>query len=260
MTILEEIAEYTKGRIAKIKASSDVERLKAAALAAKAEEFRLEKALKQPGVSLIAECKKASPSKGIIAEEFDYLAISQAYEEGGADAISCLTEPKYFLGSDDYLREIASTVKIPCLRKDFTVDEFMLYEAKLLGAAAVLLIVAILDKDELQAYLQIADKLGLSALVECHDKAEIKTALAVGARIIGVNNRNLKDFSVDFTNSLNLRENVPAEVLFVAESGIAGVEDAKKLSGMGIDAILVGEYLMKSTDKKAAIQGLKSVL
>ncbi len=219
--------------------------------------FAFEKALKTPGLSFICECKKASPSKGIISPDFPYLSIAEEYEAAGADCISVLTEPKWFLGKDEYLREIASAVRIPCLRKDFTVDEYMIFEAKLLGASAVLLICSILTETEIRRFIGICDRLGLSALVEAHDEAEIRMALRAGARMIGVNNRNLKDFSVDTENSRRLRELVPAEVLFVSESGVKTAEDAAKLRGIGADAVLVGETLMRAADKKAKLAELR---
>ena len=214
-------------------------------------------ALKKEGMSYICEVKKASPSKGIIAEEFPYLQIAKEYNEAGADAISCLTEPKYFLGKDEYLKEIAKEVKIPVLRKDFVVDEYQIYEAKILGASAVLLICAILEEEQLKVYLQIAKELGLSALVEAHDEKEIKQAVRAGAKIIGVNNRNLKDFSVNVGNSTNLRNFVPPEILFVAESGIKGPEEIKALRENKVDAVLIGETMMRSPNKAKMLRFLK---
>ena len=201
--------------------------------------------------------KKASPSKGIIAEDFPYLDIAREYEVAGADAISCLTEPKYFLGRDSYLKEIAETVKIPVLRKDFVVEEYQIYEAKVLGAGAVLLICALIEPELLKRYIQVCDTLGLSALVEAHDEKEISHAVWAGARVIGVNNRNLKDFSVDVGNSTKLRALAPKEVLFVAESGIKGPEDIVRLKENEVDAVLIGETLMKSRDKKKMLSYLK---
>ena len=201
MSILDELADYARVRTeeAKMKISSEEMRRRAESLPKG--DFPFEQALKKEGISFICECKKASPSKGLIAPDFPYLEIAKAYETAGADAISVLTEPKWFLGSDQYLREIAAEVSIPCLRKDFTVDPYMIYEAKVLGASAVLLICSILSEEQLKEYREIADTLGLSALVEAHDEEEIRMALRSGARIIGVNNRNLKDFSVDTENS-----------------------------------------------------------
>ena len=196
----------------------------------------------------------------MIAEYFPYLEIAKAYEAAGAEAISVLTEPKWFLGSDGYLKEIANTVSIPCLRKDFTVDEYMIYEAKLLGASAVLLICSILRENQMKEYIDICDDLGLSALVETHDALEVKMALNSGARIIGVNNRNLKDFTVDVENSRRLRELIPPEILFVSESGVSSAEDVEKLKEIGADAVLVGEALMRAPDKKVKLAELRGVL
>jgi indole-3-glycerol phosphate synthase len=194
----------------------------------------------------------------MIAEHFPYLDIAKQYEKAGADCISVLTEPTKFLCSDKYLEEIASCVSIPCLRKDFTVDEYMIYEAKLLGAKAVLLICSILSQAQLEQYLSICDELGLSALVEAHDKDEVNAAVKAGARIIGVNNRNLADFSVDTDNSRRLRELVPSDVLFVSESGVRDREDIEKLEKAGADAVLIGEALMRAPDislKLAQLRG-----
>ena len=213
--------------------------------------------MKKPDISFICECKKASPSKGLIAPVFPYLQIARDYEAAGADCISVLTEPKWFLGSDRYLEEIAETVAIPCLRKDFTVDEYMIYEAKLLGASAVLLICSILSEMQIKEYIGICDALGLSALVEAHDEEEVQTALSSGARIIGVNNRNLKDFSVDTGNSLRLRELIPDDILFVSESGVSSSGDVAALRQIGADGVLVGEALMRADDKKARLAELR---
>lgn len=221
--------------------------------------FVFEKALAEGDISFICECKKASPSKGLIAPDFPYVEIAKEYEAAGASAISVLTEPKWFLGSPEYLCEIASAVSIPCLRKDFTVDEYMIYEAKTLGASAVLLICSILSEDELRRYREIADSLELSALVEAHSEDEIAAALRAGARIIGVNNRNLRDFSVDVHNSERLRRLVPENVLFVAESGIKTAEDIDVLRRANVNAVLIGETLMRAPDKKAMLDGLRSV-
>ena len=207
----------------------------------------------------ICECKKASPSKGLIAPDFPYLDIARSYEAAGASAISVLTEPTRFLGSDTYLREIADAVRIPCLRKDFTVDEYQLYEAKSLGAQAVLLICALLDTATIHRFLGICDDLGISALVEAHDEAEVASALAAGARVVGVNNRNLKDFTVDIGTSLRLREQVPPDILFVAESGIRTAADVAALREQGVNAVLVGEQLMRATDKREALRELKGI-
>lgn len=222
--------------------------------------FPFEAALRRDGISFICECKRASPSKGLIAPDFPYLEIAREYETAGADCISVLTEPRWFLGSDDYLREIALSVNVPCLRKDFTVDEYMIYEAKLLGASAVLLICSILTPEQIREYMQICDSLCLSALVEAHDEKEVGVALDCGSRIIGVNNRNLKDFSVDTENSRRLRRLIPEGVIFVSESGVESAEDVKRLSDDGVDAVLVGETLMRAKNKRERLCELRSLL
>lgn len=255
--ILEQLAEHAVYRTEQAKKKLLAAEIEKRALYMKKRDFAFEKALRKPGISFICECKKASPSKGVIAPEFPYLEIAKEYEDAGADAISVLTEPKWFLGSDAYLREIASAVSIPCLRKDFTVDEYMIYEAELLGASAVLLICSILSEEQIREYLAVCDTLGLSALVEAHDEAEVDMALAAGARIIGVNNRNLKDFTVDTENSRRLRERIPDDILFVSESGVSGPEDVKRLAKIGADAVLVGEALMRTPDKKRTLLNLR---
>lgn len=260
MTILDQLANHARERVALAKERVSAAEAQRRALALPKGDFAFERTLAKPELSFICECKKASPSKGLIAPEFPYLQIAQDYETAGADAISVLTEPKWFLGSDAYLQEIASTVSLPCLRKDFTVDEYMIYEARLLGASAVLLICAILPEKQLADYLHICDALGLSALVEAHDEKEIDMAAAAGARIIGVNNRNLKDFTVDTANSRRLRSLVPEGVLFVAESGVSTAEDVRALRDSGADAVLVGEALMRAPDKAAKLKELKSLL
>ena len=257
--ILEQLAAYARTRVEQAKAVRPLADVKAAALAQPKRDFAFEKALAQPGVRFICECKRASPSKGLIAPVFPYLDIAKEYAAAGADAISVLTEPKWFLGRDEYLQQIAAAVPVPCLRKDFTVDEYMIYEAKLLGASAVLLICSLLDTETLHQYLGICDALGLSALVEAHDEQEIASAAAAGARVIGVNNRNLKNFTVDVTNSLALRQKAPPEVLFVAESGITSPSDVSALRAAGVDAVLVGEALMRAPDKAAALAALRGV-
>lgn len=214
------------------------------------------RALAVSGMSYICEVKKASPSKGLIAPDFPYLEIAKEYEVAGASAISCLTEPFYFRGADQYLKEITGSARIPVLRKDFTVDEYMIYQAKTLGASAVLLICAILDKVQLRDYRQLAESLGLDALVEVHDETEVEMALDVGAKIVGVNNRDLKTFQVDMQNSIRLRNLTSREVLFVSESGIKGPEEISILREHQVDAVLIGETLMRSTDKKAELERL----
>lgn len=260
MTILEQLAEYARERTAEAKKIVPLEKIRQQAQAMPKGDFAFENALKKPGISFICECKKASPSKGLIAPDFPYLQIAEDYEAAGADCISVLTEPKWFLGSSEYLKEIAGAVSIPCLRKDFTVDEYMIYEAKALGASAVLLICSILSQEQIKAYISICDELGLSALVEAHDENEVTMALHAGARIIGINNRNLKDFSVDTDNSARLRRLIPREVLFVSESGVKSAEDVAKLGKIGADAVLIGETLMTAPDKRSKIDELRGAL
>ena len=216
-----------------------------------------ERALRQPGMSFICEVKKASPSKGIIAEDFPYMDIAKDYEAAGASAISCLTEPYWFLGSDVYLEEIAENVSIPVLRKDFTCSEYMIWQAKALGASAVLLICSVLDDGELRAYHRLTEELHMSALVEAHDADEIERAKQAGARIIGVNNRDLKDFSVDIGHSARLRQLAGEDTVFVSESGIRTPEDMRTLCENGTDAVLIGEMLMRAPDRQAALRALK---
>lgn len=256
--ILDEIAERTRQRVAEEKSAVPLSEMKKRALAMDANTgFPFKKALGGDEISFICEVKRASPSKGMIAEDFPYLEIARDYERAGASAISCLTEPFWFKGKDEYLTEIAGAVNIPVLRKDFTVDEYMIYQAKTLGASAVLLICSILSREQLAEYLKIAHSLGLSALVEAHDEEEVRTALSVGAGIIGVNNRDLKTFTVDIHNSARLRKLVPPEVLFVSESGIKTAADVAALRENGTNAVLIGETLMRSPDKKAALAELK---
>ena len=259
-TILDQLAEYARLRTRQAMERLPADKIKNLAKQLPIEDFPFEQALKTPDLAFICECKKASPSKGLIAPEFPYLQIAKEYEAAGADCISVLTEPKWFLGKDEYLQEIAAAVTIPCLRKDFTVDEYMIYEAKLLGAKAVLLICSILDQQTLKNYIKICDSLGLSALVEAHNEQEIKMALDAGARIIGVNNRNLKDFTVDTENSRKLRELVPPDLLFVSESGVKTAEDIAVLRSIGVDAVLIGETLMRSRNKKQKLLELKGRL
>ena len=209
-------------------------------------------------MSFICECKKASPSKGLIEPDFRYLEIAREYEAAGADCISVLTEPKWFLGSDEYLKEIAKTVSIPCIRKDFTVDEYQIYQAKTLGAAAVLLICSILSEVQLGEYIKICDSLGISAIVEIHDEKEAGMAVRAGARIIGVNNRNLKDFTVDTANSKKLRDLIPDDIIFVSESGVKSTDDIRAIREIGADAVLIGETLMRADDKKAKLDELRA--
>ena len=257
ITILDTISTYTKWRIEEQKKNIPLSLIRAEAEKIISPRFSFENALKKPGLSFICECKKASPSKGIIAKDFPYLSIAKEYENAGADCISVLTEPKWFLGSDKYLKEISTIVNLPLLRKDFTIDEYMIYEAKAMGASCILLICSILSMEEMQYFKYISDDLGLSALVECHDESEIEMALKINARMIGVNNRNLKDFSVDTGNSKRLRDLVPNNILFISESGVNSPEDIKNIIDMGADATLVGEVLMRAENKKFTLDWLK---
>lgn len=258
-TILDEIAARTVIRVEELKKvkSLEIVRREAEELG-NGTEFPFKKALKAPDISFICEVKKASPSKGLIAPDFPYLSIAKEYEEAGASAISVLTEPYYFLGSDEYLKEIAREVSIPVLRKDFTVDAYQIYEARILGASAVLLICALLEEERLKEYLAIARSLGLSALVEAHTEEEVETALRVGAGIIGVNNRNLKTFEVDINTSSRLRRMVPEEIVFVSESGIRTPQDVARLRQNKTDAVLIGETFMRSPDKKRQLEELRN--
>jgi indole-3-glycerol phosphate synthase len=258
LNILNEIAMRTKERIEEKKKTTPFEKIKEAAEQIRNnQDFAFEKALRADDISFICEIKKASPSKGIIAEDFPYLQIAKDYETAGAAAISVLTEPVCFKGDDRYLREIADSVSIPLLRKDFTVDEYMIYEAKILGASAVLLICSILDNCTLAGHIETAHRLGLSALVETHDETEIKAALNAGARIIGVNNRDLKTFEVDIALSERLRPLVPDDKIFISESGIQTPGDIGKLHKIKTNAVLIGETLMRSSDKTAELKRLR---
>ncbi len=257
MNILETLAGHARERVARTKALRPLSEVSREAMAMPRGELPFEKALAGRDPAFICECKKASPSRGLIDPVFPYLDIARDYEAAGAEAISVLTEPGWFLGSDRYLREIAEAVSVPCLRKDFTVDAYMLFEAKLLGAAAALLICALLDAGQLREYVEICDALGLSALVEAHDEAEVEKALGAGARIVGVNNRDLRDFHVDTGNSARLRRLIPDGVLFVSESGIRSARDVRAAREAGADAVLVGEALMRAADRRARLAELR---
>ena len=259
MTILDKLAEHAKERVAEAKKDISLSEICRVAMSMPKGGFEFENALRSDDISFICECKKASPSKGLIAQDFPYLQIAKDYEAAGADCISVLTEPKWFLGRNDYLKEIAANVSIPCLRKDFTVDEYMIYEAKTLGASAVLLIVSILSETQLREYIKICDELGISALVEIHDEKEALTAVNAGAALIGVNNRNLKDFSVDTENSRRLRNLIPHDILFVSESGVKTADDVNALREIGADAVLVGETLMKAENKCEKLKELRGL-
>lgn len=258
MNILAEIANYARERVAAAKRKISLDKLKSLAKSSRlGDGNRFFAALKRPKLSFICEVKKASPSKGIIAENFPYVEIAREYEFAGADCVSCLTEPKYFLGSDKIFEEIRAKISLPMLRKDFTVDEYQIYQAKVLGADAVLLICAILDNSTLEKFLRLCDELNLAALVETHDAEEIKSAISAGAQIIGVNNRNLKNFSVDFSNAARLRELIPPEKIYVAESGVKTPADVATLKKIGADAVLIGETLMRAADKQFKLNELR---
>ncbi len=255
--ILDELALYAEKRVESAKDRISADEMKAAAKALPKGGNNFKRALKKTGISFIAEIKKASPSKGIIDEKFDYLGIAKEYEKIGTDCISCLTEPRWFLGSDEIFKTVRKTTALPMLRKDFTVDEYQIYEAKCMGADAVLLICAILPPEKIEKYLKICSELGLDALVEAHNDAEVKNAVNAGAEIIGVNNRNLKDFSVQSENAVKLREFVPKDRIFVAESGIKTAADIKILKNAGADAVLIGETLMRAKNRAEVFRALK---
>ena len=258
MTILDQLADHARARVAADMEENCLDVMRELALQGGAGNgVAFENALKKPGLSFICEVKRASPSKGLIAPDFPYLRIAKEYEAAGADAVSCLTEPKWFFGSDDIFRDIRKAISTPMLRKDFTVDEYQIYQAKVLGANAVLLICAILDTKTIVKYLALCDSLGLAALVEAHDEKEIASAVSAGAKIIGVNNRNLKDFSVDFSNAARLRDLIPPEAVYVAESGVSRPEDVSALRKIGADAVLVGETLMRARDKGALLAQMR---
>lgn len=266
VNILEEIAEKTKIRVADQKENISLEEMKQRAIECVKMESDLEnnktlrtsfeQAIAQKGLSFICEVKKASPSKGVIAQNFPYLDIAKDYEAAGASAISVLTEPYYFQGDNAYLKEITKNVSIPALRKDFTVDEYQIYEAKTIGASAILLICAILDDEQLRTYREIADYLHMATLVEAHNEEEVKRAVEAGAKIIGVNNRDLKTFKVDIQNSIRLRALVPKEILFVSESGIKTAQDIKELVTNGVDGVLIGETMMTASNRREQLQEL----
>jgi indole-3-glycerol phosphate synthase len=256
--ILDHIARYTKERVEKLKQNRDLDQVKADA--ARAEErvpFAFENALKNKEIAFICEVKKASPSLGVISETFPYKMIAAEYEEAGASALSVLTEPGFFLGCDSHLEEIRKRVNLPILRKDFIVDSYQIYESKAIGADAILLICALLDLPTLREYLNIADSLGLSALVETHTEEEVKMAIASGARVIGINNRDLQTFAVDLNVTLRLRKLVPAGILIVSESGIRTRQDIELLLHYKIDAVLIGETLMKSGSRSETMNMLR---
>ena len=259
--IIDDIIESTKERVAQNKKLHPIEKIAAVAFDKPINfDYPFEKALRKPGLSYIMEVKRAIPTKGQITQNFDYKTIAKEYEDIGASAISVVTEPDFFKGDDDFLAEIAKIVKIPVLRNDFIVDEYMVYESKLLGADAIILLCSVLDEITLMRCLNLAERLGMSALVEAHSSMQVKKALRVGAKIIGVNNCDLRTFKVDMKNSVELRSMVGDDIIFVSESGIKTADDIKVLEENNVDAVLIGETLMKSHDKRKTfeiLQGLK---
>lgn len=262
--ILDDIALATRKRVEAKKREIPLEKIKAQAIALAEREreftYPFEQAISRSDISFICEVKRASPSKGVIAEEFPYLAIAREYERAGADCISVLTEPEYFKGNDCYLKEINQIVSIPILRKDFIIDEYMIYEAKVMGASCILLIAALLDTKMIKDFIKICDSLGMSALVEIHNEKEITSAIESKARLIGVNNRNLRDFTVDIQNSVRLRNKIPCDILMIAESGIKTADDIQMLRKHGVNGVLIGETLMRSQDKTAMLAELRGVV
>ena len=251
--ILDELAAHARKRVQAAMETVGPDEMREAAQALPKGDFRFERALKGDQMAFLCEVKRASPSKGIISADFPFLDIARDYEAAGADCVSCLTEPKWFLGSDDIFRAIRGAVSLPMLRKDFTVHAYQLYEARRMGADAALLICALLDARALVEMLSVCDALGMSALVETHDEAEIRMAVSAGARVIGVNNRNLKTFAVDLSNVARLRALVPPNALFVAESGVQSAEDVAAMRRVGADAVLIGEALMRAPDRRATL-------
>ena len=257
--ILTKLADSTRNRVEREKKQIQLEMVKKQALAMKKGDFAFEKIIAEGDISFICEVKRASPSKGMLVEEFPYVQIAKDYEEAGASCISVLTEPDYFKGDKQYLKEISENVTVPLIRKDFIIDEYMIYEAKVIGASAVLLICSLLSEAVLAEWIELCESLGLSALVETHDEEEIRRAVRAGARIIGVNNRDLKTFQVDINNCLRLREKIPENILFVAESGIRTREDIEALEQGGVSGVLIGETLMRSGDKKKTLAKLRGM-
>lgn len=256
--ILDDIVKSTKLRYQEIMKKVSLEEIKNLALKIPKGDYPFYKAINDTSFTIISEIKKASPSKNVISVDFDYINIAKAYENGGATAISCLTEPTYFKGSDEYLRNIKKSVNIPVLRKDFIISEYQIYEAKVIGADAILLIVAILTDEELNTYLQLADCLGLAALVETHDDEEIRRALKTEAKLIGINNRNLKDFTVDINNTIRLRSLVPENIKIISESGIQTIDDIKALREAKVNGVLIGEALMKSNNPQEMVKEIRN--
>lgn len=257
--ILTKLADSTRDRVEREKKQIPLEMVKEQALAMKKGDFSFEKVIAEGDISFICEVKRASPSKGMIVEHFPYVQIAKDYEEAGASCISVLTEPDYFKGDKKYLKEISENVTVPLIRKDFIIDEYMIYDAKIHGASCVLLICSLLNKETMEKYIEICDNLGMSALVEAHDEEEIQKAIEAGARMIGVNNRDLKTFTVDIRNSERLRKLVPDNILFIAESGIKTNADINRLRKANVNGVLIGETFMKAENKKEMLQELRGV-
>lgn len=257
--ILTKLADSTRDRVEREKKQISLEMVKEQALAMKKGDFSFERVIAEGDISFICEVKRASPSKGMLVEEFPYVQIAKDYEEAGASCISVLTEPDYFKGDKQYLKEISENVTVPLIRKDFIIDEYMIYDAKIHGASCVLLICSLLDKETMEKYIEICDNLGMSALVEAHDEEEIQKAVEAGARMIGVNNRDLKTFTVDIRNSERLRKLVPDNILFIAESGIKTNADINRLRKANVNGVLIGETFMKAENKKEMLQELRGV-
>lgn len=253
--ILAEIAAYKREFVARAKYENSLTDIKHAAQdSAAPADFAA--ALQQDGIALIAEVKKASPSKGVIRADFDPERIAAAYAENGARALSVLTDEAYFQGCDAYLQLARQAAQLPVLRKDFTVDEYQVYQARVIGADAILLIVALMDGSQLEDYLGLGSELNLSVLVEVHSATELQRAEAAGATLIGINNRDLTTFNTTLDTTFDLLEHMPQEVTTVSESGINQRQDVERLETAGIDAILVGESLMRETDIGAKVKEL----
>ncbi len=255
MNILTEIAEKVRAKVEEQKRRLPLSQLKS--LAGSAPEQRgLAAALSRPGINIIAEIKRASPSAGLLSEHFEPAAIARMYAGGGAAAISVLTEQDYFLGSLDHLLEARRAVDLPALRKDFILDDYQIYESRAGGADAILLIVALLDRHKLAHLIELAGELGLEALVEVHTASELETALQAGAQIVGVNNRDLRDFKVSLNVSLELARLMPENIIKVSESGIKSLRDIVRLRRAGFDGFLIGEQLMRASDPRQALRAL----
>jgi indole-3-glycerol phosphate synthase len=257
--ILDDIVMSTRRRVANARRDLPLKYLLLRAEKPSRKGIEFINALASPTLSFICEVKKASPSKGVIAEDFPYLQIAQAYKNAGADAVSVLTEPDFFMGKDEHLREIAARVSIPILRKDFVIDEYQIYEAKALGAAAILLIVSLLDRSVLSTFIRTAHRIGLVPLVEAHTEDQVKCAVQAGARIVGINNRDLHTFKVDLSTTERLAKYIPDGVIIVAESGFQSPQDIAAVKDIA-DAVLIGESLLRASDKKAFLQDLRSLL